>query len=110
VDGYGTHIYPDVNNLRQSVTDLIRQDVAILGPDKPFWITEWGLDAKKYPNKQGQTRDQGFRDFYAILESLHIPLGPVFYYCYSPGSKALTDANGTLLPEASAVPARAGKR
>ena len=110
VDGYGTHIYPDMNNLRQSVTDLIRQDATILGPDKPFWITEWGLDAKKYPNKQGQTRGQGFKDFYAVLNSLHIPLGPIFYYCYSPGGKALTDANGTLLPEASAVAARAGER
>jgi hypothetical protein len=36
VDGYGTHIYPNPDNLEQSVTDLIRQDAAILGPDKPF--------------------------------------------------------------------------
>jgi hypothetical protein len=72
--------------------------------DKPFWITEWGLDAKKYPNKRGQTRSDGIRSFYAALHKLHLPLGPTFYYCYSPGGgKGLTDPNGALLPEASAV-------
>ena len=40
VDGYGTHIYPNPDDLEQSITDLVRQDAAILGPDKPFWITE----------------------------------------------------------------------
>jgi O-glycosyl hydrolase len=108
VDGYGTHIYPNPDNLQQSVTDLIRQDAAILGPDKPFWITEWGLSANRYPNKQGQTRSEGIRNFYAVLDKLHIPFGPPFYYCYSPfsASKALTDAHGALLPEASALAVR----
>ncbi len=110
VDGYGTHIYPDPDNLEQSVTDLIRQDAAILGPDKPFWITEWGLPSNKYPNKQGQTRSQGIQNFYAVLDKLHIPFGPPFYYCYSPGGSQLIDANGALLPEASALAVRADER
>jgi hypothetical protein len=110
VDGYGTHIYPNPDNLEQSATDLIRQDAAILGPDKPFWITEWGLNANKYPNKQGQTRSQGMRTFYAALDKLHIPLGPPFYYAYSPGGSELIDANGALLPEASALAVRASEQ
>jgi len=110
VDGYGTHIYPNPDNLEQSVTDLIRQDAAILGPDKPFWITEWGLPSNKYPNKQGQTRSQAFRNFYAILDKLHIPFGPPFYYAYSPGGSQLIDANGALLPEARALAVRASEQ
>lgn len=107
VDGYGTHVYPDANNLEQSVGDLIREDAAILGPDKPFWITEWGLDAKKYPNKQGQTRGQGIEDFYRTLRKLRMPFGPAFYYCYAPGGKALVDAKGDLLPESRTLAAAA---
>jgi O-glycosyl hydrolase len=103
VDGYGTHIYPDPDNLEQSVTDLIRQDAAILGPDKPFWITEWGLPSNRYPNKQGQTRREGIRNLYAVLDKLHVPFGPPFYYAYSPGGSQLIDANGALLPEAVAL-------
>jgi hypothetical protein len=103
VDGYGTHLYPNPDNLEQSVTDLIRQDAAILGPDKPFWITEWGLPSNRYPNQRGQTRSQGIQNFYAILDKLQIPFGPPFYYAYSPGGSQLIDAKGALLPEASAV-------
>jgi hypothetical protein len=109
VDGYGTHIYPTPDNLEQSVTDLVRADAAILG-DKPFWITEWGLNSNKYPNKQGQTRGQAFRNFYATLDKLHLPFGPAFYYAYSPGGSSLIDANGALLPEASALAAASGER
>jgi len=109
IDGYGTHIYPDPDNLEQSVTDLIRQDAAILGLDKPFWITEWGLPSNRYPNKRGQTRGEGFRDFYAVLAKLHVPFGPTFYYSHSPGGSQLIDANGALLPEASAVTAGANE-
>jgi O-glycosyl hydrolase len=104
VDGYGTHIYPYPDNLEQSVTDLVRQDDAILGPDKPFWITEWGLPANGYPDKQGRTRGEDIRDFYAVLEKLHVAFGPTFYYAYD----LLIDAKGNLLPEASAVTARGG--
>jgi len=110
VDGYGTHIYPDADNLEQSVTDLIRQDAAILGPDKPFWITEWGLPSNRYPNKQGQTRGEAIRNFYAVLDKLHIPFGPTFYYAHSPGGSQLIDANGVLLPEARALAVRAGEQ
>jgi hypothetical protein len=109
VDGYGTHIYPYPDSIEQSVTDLIRKDAAILGPDKPLWITEWGLGANQYPNKQGQSRGDGIRAFYAALDKLLLPLGPVFYYAYNGGS-GLTDANGALLPEASALAAHAGDR
>ena len=103
VDGYGTHIYPNPDNLQQSVMDLVRQDAAILGPDKPFWITEWGLAANRYPNKQRQTRSQAFKDFYDTLNKLRIPFGPPFYYAHSPGGSSLIDANGALLPEAKAL-------
>jgi hypothetical protein len=111
VDGYGTHIYADANNLEQSVTQLVRGDADILGPDKPFWITEWGLDIRKYPNKQGQTRAEGIRDFYAILNKLNVPFGPAFYYCYSPGGgEGLTDTSGNLLPDATSLAVAAGER
>jgi hypothetical protein len=103
VDGYGTHIYPNPDNLRQSVKDLVRQDAAILGPDKPFWITEWGLATNRYPNQQRQTRSQAFKDFYDTLNKLRIPFGPPFYYAHSPGGSSLIDANGALLPEAKAL-------
>ncbi|HEY6371449.1 MAG TPA: glycoside hydrolase [Candidatus Sulfotelmatobacter sp.] len=106
INGYGTHIYPDPDNLEQSVTDLVHQDAAILGPDKPFWITEWGLPSARYPNKQGQTRSDGIRNFYAVLDKLHIRFGPPFYYAYSPGGSQLIDGNGALLPEASALALR----
>jgi hypothetical protein len=99
VDGYGTHIYPDANNLEKSVADTIRQDAAILGQDKPFWITEWGLNAKAYPNKQGQTRSDGIKDFHAALTKLHVSFGPNFYYAYD----LLIDAKGALLSEANAL-------
>jgi hypothetical protein len=110
VDGYGTHIYPwDANNLESSI-DLVRQDAAALGsllsPDKPFWVTEWGLGAKMYPNKKGESRGDGIKDFYAVMAKTRIPFGPTFYYAYD----FLVDANGALLPAASAVATpKAGK-
>jgi hypothetical protein len=76
IDGYGTHIYPwDVNNL-ESAMDIIRQDASILGTDKPFWITEWGLPANKYPNKKGETRGDGIKDFYAAMVGRKYHLAP----------------------------------
>jgi hypothetical protein len=98
VDGYGEHIYPDANNLGQFVTDLLRHDAAILGSDKPFWITEWGL-GPGFPNKKGQSRAEGIGDFYATLDKGHFPVGTVFYYAYD----WLVDEKGALLPWASAV-------
>lgn len=102
VDGYGSHVYPNPNNLQQSVTNIIRPDVEILGTDKPFWITEWGMGAASFPNKQGQSRGDAIRQFYAILDGMHVPFGPTFYYAYN----LLVDANGALLPEAEALSAR----
>ena len=110
VDGYGTHIYPNPDTLEQSVSDLVRQDAAILGPDKPFWITEWGLATKRYPNRQGQTRSQAFKNFYDTLDKLHVPFGPPFYYAHSPGGSSLIDANGALLPEAKALALRTNQQ
>jgi hypothetical protein len=101
VDGYGTHIYPNPDNLEQSVTDLIRQDSELLGTDKPTWITEWGLPPNAYPNKKRQTRADGIREFCAILDKVHSPFGPPFYYAYN----LLLDENKRLLPEASALTA-----
>jgi hypothetical protein len=106
VDGYGSHVYPEADNVQQSMTEIIRQDASVLGQDKPFWITEWGLEAKKFPNKQGQSRGEAIRVFCATLDKLHVPFGPPFYYAYSGGgSKGLTDASGALLPDGKAVSA-----
>ena len=104
VDAFGTHIYPYPDSPEQSVADLIRKDAAVLGPDKPFWITEWGLGVNQYPNKQGRSRSDAIKDFYATLDKLQIPLGPIFYYAYNGGS-GLIDATGALLPEANALSA-----
>jgi hypothetical protein len=43
VDGYGTHLYPSPNDIKNSVTSMLEQDTAALGRDKPIWITEWGF-------------------------------------------------------------------
>lgn len=63
---------------------------------------EPGLNAASYPNKPGQSRGDAIRQFYAILDRLHVPFGPPFYYAYN----LLIDANGSLLPEARALSAR----
>jgi hypothetical protein len=37
VDGYGTHLYPSPNDIKNSVTSMLEQDVAALGRDRPIW-------------------------------------------------------------------------
>ena len=89
------------------MTEELRHDMAILGPDKPFWITEWGLNAHEFPNKHGQTRAEAIKEYYSVLDQLRVPLGPTFYYDYSGQEDlALTDSSGALLPGASTVTAR----
>ena len=39
-----------------------------------------GLGANRYPNKRGRTRGEGIRDFYAVLDKMHVPPGPALYY------------------------------
>jgi hypothetical protein len=106
VDGYGLHIYPSADSVSQFTSDLLRNDIATLGTSRPFWITEWGLDSKRFPNKTGETRAQGMANFYSALKGFKAATyGPVFYYAYAPpnGGSSLTDANGTLLPDARGV-------
>ena len=106
VDGYGSHIYPSADSVAQSTTDILRADAAALGASRPIWITEWGLDSKRFPNKSGETRAQGMADFYSAVDGFrNVTFGPIFYYAYDgqPGGSGLTDPSGALLPEAKAV-------
>jgi hypothetical protein len=106
VDGYGSHIYPSGDSVGQSTSDILHADVAALGTSRPFWITEWGLDSKRFPNKAGETRAQAMADFYSAVEGFHgTTFGPIFYYAYDtqPGGSGLTDPDGALLPDAKAV-------
>ena len=67
VDGYGSHIYPSGDSVAQSATNILRADVAALGTSRPIWITKWGLDSKRFPNKSGEIRAQSMADFYSAV-------------------------------------------
>jgi hypothetical protein len=106
VDGYGSHIYPSADSIAQSTADTLRADVAALGTSRPIWITEWGLDSKRFPNKSGETRAQGMADFHSAIDGFrNVTFGPIFYYAYDgqPGGSGLTDPSGAPLPDAKAV-------
>jgi hypothetical protein len=85
VDGYGTHIYPSPNAIDSIVKQTLHEDRAALGPNKPLWVTEWGfLDLKAFPNKKGETLNQGMREFLNAFDAVRreMSLGPVMYYAY----------------------------
>ena len=85
VDGYGAHIYPWSGDVASSVRSTLGEDASAL-TDKPLWVTEWGfLSHSAFPNKKGQTLDQGVQEmldaFVSISSSTR--LGPVMFYSYS---------------------------
>jgi hypothetical protein len=61
-------------------------------------LASWNRSSS-VPNKNGESRCDGIKDFYAIMAKTRIPFGPTFCYAYD----LLVDANGALLPAASAV-------
>lgn len=99
VDGYGTHIYVSPNDIRGDIMRTINQDVAELGKDKPYWITEWGFTHNQFPNKKGQNLGPAMAEFVDVLDdtSREIPLGPAFFYSYN---EWLVDRGGKMLPAA----------
>ncbi len=104
VDGYGTHIYPDPDDIKRSTAATLAKDTEALGSDLPIWITEFGLRKKRFPNRAGENRSQAIRDFFeALAHDSRNSFGPVFYYDYDGPSWGLTDARGHLLPEARAL-------
>lgn len=104
VDAYGEHIYPKPNYIAKDTQDKMREDIGILGHDRPYWITEWGLNSKSFPNKEVATRVQAASEFYRTLDSLHVSFGPLFYFGYDwAGGKGLTDQGGNPQPDAQAI-------
>jgi hypothetical protein len=110
VDGYGEHIYPSADAVAAATEDILRRDAGVLGRDRPLWITEWGLDLRRFPNKSGQSRSLAMTEFYATIAAFRgASFGPIFYFAYegAPGGSGLTTTDGTLLPDArAAIPGR----
>ena len=104
VDAYGEHIYPKPNYVAKDTLNKMREDIEILGHDRPYWVTEWGLNSKSFPDKEGETRVQAAAQFYKALDSLHVSFGPLFYFGYDwAGGKGLTDQSGNPQPDAKAI-------
>lgn len=109
VDGYGTHIYAQVD-VDKVITERLREDSAALGKGKPLWVTEWGFtDPKAFPNKNGKTMNQALDESLSTYEKIsgEIPLGPLMFYRYDVW---LVDDSGQHLPLASALSARFARR
>jgi hypothetical protein len=101
VDGYGSHIYPDANDIAGSVAVVLAADVEALGTDLPIWITEFGFHADQFPNHAGKNRSKAIEAFFkALAGDARARFGPVFYYSYDDSNFSLVDAQGNLLPEA----------
>ncbi len=104
IDGYGSHIYPEANDIARSTEATLAKDTAALGHDLPVWITEFGLRREQFPNRQGQSRAQAVKAFFDTLaDTRRTAFGPVFYYDYDSPSWGLADARGKLLPAAGAL-------
>jgi hypothetical protein len=104
IDGYGSHIYPEADDIERSTMATLAKDTAALGPHLPVWITEFGLRKKQFPNRKGQSRAQAIETFFDTLAAdTHTAVGPVFYYNYADPSWGLIDAQGNLLPAAAAL-------
>ncbi|MGA2047529.1 MAG: hypothetical protein ABSG96_07540 [Terracidiphilus sp.] len=105
VDGYGVHLYPSAESVGNATETLLRQDISVLGKTLPLWITEWGLDVRRFPNKSGQSRAQAIAEFYSSLNGSGAIIGPVFFYSYDgpAGGSILASASGEPLADASAV-------
>lgn len=105
VDGYGTHLYPSPNDISHALHQLLGEDVAALGRDKPIWLTEWGfLEIHAFPNRSGQSLSQCLQTFLSVLDDMHrdIPIGPATYFRYD---LWLSDAAGNPLPQAGVLAA-----
>jgi len=100
VDGIGSHIYPDANDVVGSVAGVLAADKAVLGTDLPIWITEFGFHVDQFPNRAGDNRSRAIADFFAALSRARARFGPVFYYSYDDREFSLLDSRGNLLPEA----------
>ncbi len=104
VDGYGTHIYPDPDDIEHSTAATLSKDTKALGSDLPVWVTEFGLRKGRFPNRSGESRAQAVTSFFATLAGdSRRTFGPVFYYDYDGPSWGLVDARGNLLPAAQAL-------
>ena len=101
IDGYGSHVYPEANDIARSTAATLAKDTAALGTRLPVWITEFGLRREQFPNRQGESRAQAMKLFFNTLaKTKGTAFGPVFYYNYNSPSWGLTDARGQLLPAA----------
>jgi hypothetical protein len=110
IDGYGSHIYTDVNDIKRSVSKVLAVDAEALGSDLPIWITEFGWRADQFPNQAGESRGQGIEGFFNALADDHRDtFGPVFYYSYNGSTTGLADSRGELLPEAQVLAKQCGK-
>jgi hypothetical protein len=108
VDGYGSHIYPDRNDIQVSVAATLATDTQALGTDLPVWITEFGFRAGQFPNRAGENRGRAIEDFFMALAEARAQFGPVFYYAYDDDDFSLIDARGGLLPEAYVLARQCG--
>jgi hypothetical protein len=104
IDGYGSHIYPEADDIERSTLATLAKDTAALGTHLPVWITEFGLRRGQFPNRKGQSRAQAIATFFDTLAAdKPAAFGPVFYYNYADPSWGLTDARGNLLPAAGVL-------
>ncbi|HEY0224001.1 MAG TPA: hypothetical protein VGC38_05760 [Pseudolabrys sp.] len=100
IDGYGSHVYPDADDIEKSTVARLADDTQAFGADLPIWITEFGFRADQFPNRAGENRTQAIEAFFKALAGARSSLGPVFYYAYDDAAFSLVDARGQLLPEA----------
>lgn len=110
VDGVGSHIYPDANDIQGSVAAVLAADRDALGTELPIWITEFGFRTGQFPNRAGDNRGQAIEKFFkALAGDVRAAFGPVFYYAYDDLDFSLVDAHGRLLPEAFVLGRQCGK-
>jgi hypothetical protein len=111
IDGYGLHVYPNLNDVKASVAATLKRDSATLGSDLPFWITEFGWRKGQFRTSNGESRTQAVKHFFeALAEDRRDKFGPAFYYDYDGPEWGLLDAQGKLLPEAGALARAANGR
>ena len=111
VDGYGSHIYTEPDDIRQSVAAMLKTDSDALGTQLPIWITEFGYRTDQFPNRAGDNRGQALEEFFKALADAEprVTFGPVFYYAYDDSTFTLIDAQGALLPEAQVLRRQCGQ-
>ncbi len=102
VDGFGSHIYTEPDDIRAAVAARLKTDTEALGTQLPIWITEFGYRTDQFPNRAGAGRWQAFEEFFKGLADAdaRVTFGPVFYYAYDDSTFRLIDEQSNLLPEA----------